>query len=185
MKVVVAVAASLLVVATATACADDPDTASTEPFERGSPTSDNIETESETSALCEAAEDIRNLDDRSQERVNDALSKIMAQSNGPDAKQVFEKEMAGLNRYLDSRLPQIVDAYERLEAELPQDLKADAETTLEFTTKLLAAMANMRTLKDFDRIDQEILKAGGQDATAAVLRLDAFTRKKCDVTLAD
>lgn len=139
-------------------------------------------------AVCDAARRIADLDDEVQGVVNDELQGFLGAAGEPgsaEATEGFEQLITAVEEVADQRLPELEDAYAELEAGLPEELAADAATVRDFTVQFLEVLRGVETPDDLEAAFTDLTETGAVEAGQATLRLDEYTRRECDIVLAD
>jgi hypothetical protein len=129
--------------------------------------------------LCEAAQQIRDLDDATSARFNEAML-----TAGEQGFEEADAAFMGVLADMEALLPEMTDAYDLLAASVPHDMVADVEMARDLTVNLAEAMSRMESVTEIDLMldgfdEQEII-----EGTQAVLRLDRPTRDECGITIA-
>ena len=139
------------------------------------------------SEVCDAAQRLSDLDDETQGVVNDSLSQVLAQANAGDeaaADAALADLLDEIRPFIDERMPDLVAAYDDLEATVPPDLAADVVTIRDFTVELVDAIADVSTVAELEAVVTERMETINV-VSEAVLRLDQFTRDECGIVIAD
>ena len=137
--------------------------------------------------VCDAAQRIVDLDDETQGVVNEALGEVIAAASAGDAEaaeEALQDMLDAVRPFIDERLPDLMDAYDDLEASVPDDLQADVATISEFTEAFVTDIADVESVEAL----QELItaqQAEVNEVSEAVMRVDTFTQEECDIVFAD
>ena len=135
--------------------------------------------------VCEAAKEIRRLDDLSQGASNQLFSSVMAVADDEKAaREALTKGLEAWRKVADETVPQLVDAYATLREGVPARLRPDVDAVADYTKAAADVIDRLRTVDDMKKLEQELSDLGAIEAGQAVLRLDEFTRDECDVVIA-
>ena len=172
----------------ATACGgDDDDAASDGPSTSTTTTTEADEPADGDSKLCTAAQRLADLDDESQGLVNAALGEVLAQSAAGDdaaADAALTEMLDEVQTFIDERLPELLDAYDDLAANVPEERAADVALIRDFTEELVRAVGDVETVDDLEALIAEQQGSVGE-VSGALERLDQLTQDECGVVLAD
>lgn len=139
----------------------------------------------DTKTACAAVADINAFDDAIEEKLGPVIQKL--QSN-PDAATIdqFVDELADVTADIEKDLPSVNDAYDRLKSGAPDDVVKDIDAVKAGTAEILTVLKKIDSADDFQTFQADItgnaaIVAAGQ----ATLRLDTYTKKTCNVGIAD
>jgi archaellum component FlaC len=139
----------------------------------------------DTETACAAVADINAFDDEIEEKLSPVIQKL--QSN-PDAATVdqFVDELTNVTADIEKDLPSVNEAYDRLKSGAPDDVVKDIDAVKEGTAEILTVLKKIDSPDDFQTFQADItgnaaIVAAGQ----ATLRLDTYTKKTCNVGIAD
>jgi hypothetical protein len=124
-----------------------------------------------TIQLCDAAQRIADLDDRS-----DALI--------PTSPTSAEEMLAAMGQ-MDALLPELEAAYAQLRQALPPDQHAHVDTVVAFTIDLVARFTAARDMEQLADVGRNLDPVQAAAAAKATLALDEITRAECDIIIAD
>ena len=184
------VVSAVLLVVTLVGCSNE--TAPTETLEPSPSTA--IESPSPTDAptsapnaggpLCSAAQILGRLDERAQSTITGLLSEVGAAGNEQDAAEAFEASLGAIQEEMARLIPATTDVYDRLESAVPERLKKDVALVKKVSLELFDILSGLKSMKDFETIQQQLAAAGAAEAARATLRIDALTRERCGVGVA-
>lgn len=98
---------------------------------------------------------------------------------------MFNEGIREWKAYAEEKMPEILDAYERLEASVPSSLAADVRSVKDFSVSLFELIADLERVEDLQSLQQDLATKDAQEAVQATFRVDEFTREECNVTFAD
>lgn len=174
----------LLVDVDATAAEQTTTTEEPEEPEETTTTTGAVEAEGE---VCEVFQEIADSDDRFQAELETVLTPLVTAAASGDAaaaEAAFEDFLAAMQPLLESEVPALLDAYDRLAAAAP-DLAGDVVLVRDFTQQITEDLVTAASADEAFTAVQEASGAEGIAAGEATLRLDQASQERCGIVLAD
>jgi hypothetical protein len=128
--------------------------------------------------LCAAAQRIRDLDDRSNEIMNDAMRASIG-----DPGQAVE-ELADAVAELGPLIPELTAAYDDLSEAAPDAIGDDITLVRDFTLSLMEQLSELDSADDLAAFEQQVDTNAAMAAGAAALEIDAVTQEQCGISIA-
>jgi hypothetical protein len=141
--------------------------------------------QSATDAVCAAAARVRELDDEIQGELNDEMRKVLSMADSAKVRRNFEEFIDRTLATVERRLEPVRAAYAELEATVPDHLADDVAFMGEVGFEVLERMDRVTRPEDFEKVvvggnPRELIAAG-----EAALKVDRFTRKRCNIVIAN
>ena len=129
--------------------------------------------------LCDAAQRIRDLDDRSNAVMNDAMRSELA----GDPEQAVD-ELAAAVAELGPLIPELTSAYDDLSEAAPEAVRDDISLVRDFTLSLMEQLSELDSADDLAGFEQQVDTNAAMAAGAAALEIDAVTQEQCGISIA-
>ena len=128
--------------------------------------------------LCDAAQRIRDLDDRSSQIMTAATSGAF-----DDPEQAVERLRSAVAE-LQPMIPQLTAAYEDLAGAAPEALRDDIGLLRDFTLSVMEQLSALDSPEDLARLEAQLDPNTAMAASAATLEIDAVTQETCGISIA-
>jgi hypothetical protein len=128
--------------------------------------------------LCDAAQRIRDLDDRS----NTIMGGVMAEVTQDPAAAV--DELSAAIAELQPLIPELTVAYDDLATAAPEAIRDDISLVRDFTLSLMERLTRLDSPEDLAALEQQLDPNTAMAAGAATLEIDAVTSQRCGISIA-